>query len=87
MGPPRLGTNARGETYDPLIKSGVKGVAQVLDDWAIPFSFRTSGAVGKSVLFIPSQSVSASFLALLNTGITPAPQGRTPPTSRGSGLL
>ena len=52
-----------------------EGVAQVLDDWAIPFSSRTRSAVGESVLFVASQSVSARFAALLNTGITPAPQG------------
>lgn len=29
-----------------------EGVAQVFDDWAIPFSSRTSGGVGESVLFV-----------------------------------
>ena len=53
------------------------GVAQGLDDWAIPFSFRTRSAVGKSVLFVPRESISTKFAAPLNTGITPATP-RTP---------
>ena len=28
------------------------GVAQVLDDWAVPFSFRARSGVGESVLFV-----------------------------------
>ena len=47
------------------------GVAQALDDWAIPFSFRTSGAVGELVLFVARRFIIARFAALLNTGITP----------------
>ena len=53
------------------------GVAQGLDDWAIPFSFRTRSAVGKSVLFVPRESISTKFAAPLNTGMTP-PTPRTP---------
>ena len=55
-----------------------EGVAQVLDDWAILFSSRTRSAVGESVLFVACQFISARFAALPNTGITPAPHGRTP---------
>jgi hypothetical protein len=32
-----FGGPRRGRTYGPLIKSERQGVAQVLDDWAIPF--------------------------------------------------
>lgn len=48
-----------------------EGVAQVIDDWAIPFSSRTSGGVGELVLFVARRFISARFAALLNTGITP----------------
>ena len=48
-----------------------EGVAQVVDDWAIPFSFRSSGGVGELVLFVARRFISARFAALLNTGITP----------------
>lgn len=51
------------------------GVAQVFDDWAIPFFFRASSGVGELVLFAASQSVSARFAALVNTGITPVHAG------------
>ena len=47
------------------------GVAQVVDDWAIPFSSRSSGGVGELVLFVARRFISARFAALLNTGITP----------------
>lgn len=47
------------------------GVAQVLDDWAIPFSSRSSGGDGELVLFVACRFISARFAALLNTGITP----------------
>ena len=48
-----------------------EGVAQVVDDWAIPSFFRDSGGVGEYVLFVACQFISARFAALLNTGITP----------------
>lgn len=68
-----------------------EGVAQVIDDWAIPFSFRTSGGVGEYVLFVACQFISARFAALLNTGITPVLRKRRgaylppggPPLGRG----
>ena len=44
------------------------GVAQVVDDWAIPFSSRSSGGVGELVLFVARRFISARFAALLNTG-------------------
>ena len=47
------------------------GVAQVIDDWAIPFSSRSSGGDGELVLFVACRFISARFAALLNTGITP----------------
>lgn len=47
------------------------GVAQVLDDWAIPFSSRSSGGDGELVLFVARRFIYARFAALLNTGITP----------------
>src|SRR5438067_2222274 len=50
-----------------------RGVAQVLDDWAIPSSRHADGADGESVLFVPSQFISSTFAALLNTVITPPP--------------
>src|SRR5262245_31242604 len=49
------------------------GLLKSLKTWAIPFSFRARNLVGESVLFIAGQSVSARLVALLNTGITPAP--------------
>src|SRR5262245_55194 len=36
-----------------------RGVAQVLDDWAIPFSYRTNSVGGESVLFVACQSISS----------------------------
>lgn len=43
--------------------------------WAIPLATRTRSGVGELALFAASQSVSAKFAALLNTGITPVHAG------------
>ena len=76
-----------GGNHGPLIKSERQGVAQVLDDWAIPFSFRTSRVVGESAQFVARLSVSVRFAALLNTVTTPPPNGLTPTPLMGTGLL
>lgn len=56
-----------------------EGVAQVVDDWAIPFSSRSSGGVGELVLFVARRFISPRFAALLNTGITPVSSPCAPP--------
>jgi hypothetical protein len=59
-----------------------------MDDRGIPFTFRTSNAVGEVALLVARQSNYFDlFAALLNTGITPPPSGTSPYTSMGMKTL